>query len=621
MMFCKNCGAQMQDGEMFCPECGAKQDQQPAQAYAPDAYGTNPPTGAQPEKADKLAFLKKLPKWAPIVAIALVVAIIVGIFVLPNLGGSSHVSRYNKEKLSFVLYEKGGDLYLAYNKDQSKKRLVKDFDQDSIRYYEKTKRLFVMSDDTLYCFKIGSSKADKIEQVKKISGVSSYSVLNGGKIIYYMKDEKLCWDNFKDGSTIKSNVTSMNFDEESGAKYFMTKNEAKDSDDSTTYNVYTVNNKNEDVEVVKDIDRVRFSYDDSAFAYVKSEELHVVVKGKDSKVASLDIDLKEDRLNIMNVDKDGNVTYTLSRGNEKGVLYNDYLDDAGSYKDTTFSALNATLYCYDKSGKELQKIPYVIDVESEDGMDRDGYVTYRAYTLSEGTVDLNDKKDKSVDEFILEGLDAKVTYGLIIKGTASTIVADIAYEDYKDGSSNPKGIKFSAKGDLLVYTTDFDTEKDSQYGTGSLWKAKISGKKVGKPETLATDAFGISDTCLCSILDNGDVLWYKNYDKDEFTYDVYLNNSKKAIETGVNDVEYFSKNAYVVSTDLSTSDYTITLKYKGKVIANDVRDYVALTAKAIYTVCDWNKKDGSGDLKMFNGSKMLPVDTSVESVFIPINAD
>ena len=646
-MFCKNCGAQMQDGEMFCPECGARQDQQPApQQYAPaDAYGANPyaqqpvdPYGAnayaqqpaQPEKASKLGFLKKLPKWAPIVAIVLVAAILVGIFVIPNLGGSSSKGTYKKENLKYVLYSKDGDLYLVYPGDKTTKKLTGDFaGSSSVRYYEPTSRLFFGKDGddgyTLYWVKTGSSKADKLEPHKVASGVDSYYVLDGGKTLYFMKDNSLySWNFSKESSNkIKSEIDEVYIDADSGARYFTVEEKSTEKDDDgserekETYTVYSFNKKDESTKVADGlVTSPRFSHDYAAFAYFKDDAIHTVVNGKEKAKIEIEMDEKDDNYTILYVNSDGSLAYALARGKDKGVTVDTYVDNAPDYmQDSSIYALSTNVYLVDKNGKETKKIEHVNDYDREYN-DKLGYVLYLSIIElgSDEKLDYDNYdtgKYDGINDFILKSLGAKVSYSVLIDGTLSEVLS----ADYADrAEAAPENISLSKDGSIAAYLTDVDDDSD----TGTLMKVKISGKKVGKPEKVASDVYSFY------LLDTGDILNRRDYDSEEGTCTLYLNNNKIADDVR-GGLDYAGGKALTFGTDYSKSSSTFTLNYyngsKAVKVKDDVRTVLMLSKKAIFFVDNWDKDDYEGELQYYNGSKIVKLASDVSSVFIPYNAE
>lgn len=57
MAFCRNCGAQMQDGARFCPSCGSEGAQSAGPAPAQQSYGAQAQSGSNDTVMGVLAYL------------------------------------------------------------------------------------------------------------------------------------------------------------------------------------------------------------------------------------------------------------------------------------------------------------------------------------------------------------------------------------------------------------------------------------------------------------------------------------------------------------------------------------------------------------------------------------
>lgn len=116
IMFCGNCGKQLQEGAKFCPACGTATyqeenhhvEQQIVEEPAKESVVDTPPVKPKSRKA----------LWIPIVAVACVVAIAAGIFILPGLlksgGGISLFTDTSAEKY-YNSYNMADGTYVARN--------------------------------------------------------------------------------------------------------------------------------------------------------------------------------------------------------------------------------------------------------------------------------------------------------------------------------------------------------------------------------------------------------------------------------------------------------------------------------------------------------------------------
>ncbi len=334
-MFCKNCGANINDGEIFCPECGTKQDVVQQEVAQPEVQQYNPQPEADVVAPEGVAAVKAggdKKKFTIIgIAAVVVVAILALIFAFAGKGGS--------DELDFALFTKDGNLYINYLKDNSTQKLSSKGSYTSEKYCAENGYLYFLDDydNGSYTLRYTDTTVKKAEDrtVEKIvSGVLTYTVSNDGKMIYYKTDEGVLYaHNYEEKTKIGDDVSSYYCDEKNNVVAYLEIDE--DDDDETVYKLYSVNKKYEKTEVLKDVeDWERVNNFDEPYKLIlfANDKVYLFEGGKLTTLReSFSID-DDEVFTFVAMDDKNNFYYTLG---EEGDATDaaDYLTDSKKSSD------------------------------------------------------------------------------------------------------------------------------------------------------------------------------------------------------------------------------------------------------------------------------------------------
>lgn len=593
-MFCKNCGANVNDGEMFCPACGVKQDVIEETA-APQAAMYNEEAAAQDAPAAKKGFdfkaITKHKLFKPLAAVVAVVLVLC-IVLVPVLGtvGSA-------KELDFYLYSNDDlELFVKYSKDKEAKRITDDLASEWVTYVEDAEYLFFYEYDkderVLMYADLG---AKKIEAVEIDDGVSSYSVSKDGKTVFYIDyDGDLYVSNLKEKEKIDKNVSRFVLTEK-GDKcvYFV-----KDKDEDDINEAYTVK-----VATKKLGAEPKVIAEEVGACLGASREHSIVFYSDREKIMSVSDGAKKakEAYTVENWSSETDVELYIVSEKEFYVTvgeeaeYLDYVTDSydaeedkdadwdedgyyrnmirENFEDETFN--NSKLF-YVKGGKGKLVSENVTEARIEH---ENGYLLYYSSVLSDaGKVSIDDlvkayddDSEKSIYEIFSEEVFDGEAVSLAVKDKGSVIMSS---EDDLD----IRNLRIDEKGKTLYYMSDVDE------GEGKVYQMKISSK-LGKAKEVYS---GVNWFFLNQ---KGDVVSARNFDDGE--------------------CELFVKNKKVASNVSVNYDYSIA-DDEGKTELNSVDSVKGLSVAADGTVFFFTDyKDGAGTLQQLSGNKVTKIGDDV----------
>lgn len=193
-------------------------------------------------------------------------------------------------------------------------------------------------------------------------------------------------------------------------------------------------------------------------------------------------------------------------------------------------------------------------------------------------------------------------------------LVDLKHEDATD-------ISFVKDGSLVYYTTDYSEEED----TYDLYKASISGDKLGKAERVDSNVEGYTVLLNGSVLYTKDVVQTKEETEDggtrtSATFDLYMDGEK--IDSDVVGARPQKDGTVLYMTDMDADEECGTLKCykKGKKtkIADDVYTYNALPNGDILYLTDYDLEDMEGELYRYSGKKSKKLDDEVSMILQPM---
>ncbi len=559
MIFCKNCGKQLEDNALFCPDCGAATEkpaqeavmtEEAAPAVSPaaaaiqaDEPATPAPEAAYYAPAQPEAPAKKSPKLALIIGgiAAAVVALIVIIVLAVSLFGPKEAPMNDR----LFYFKDDGNLYMSTVNKKTPAQVSKEFfdfdlDNSDIAYADLAFEPLLLSDGktliypdkineygneyTLYVRNVQSLKKDP---VKIGDSISSVKIPESEKFILYKEDGNLYKHDFSEKQKIASDVTSYTMSGDGKVIYFI-------DDDSK---LYIKSGNKEKVKIASDVDSI---------CYVNSKY---------------------------------DTVYFSEKGDEGRYIY------------------------YSKNGKE--KVKFASDVMSLKAMYDSGEAYYTKYDKNDGDVlYYNDGKEEIK---LVEQVDSVTRYSDSAKIVISAYEDDdeedmIYYFASKENltkldAENATKISFSDDGKTLYYLNDYDND---DY-TGDLTKVSVSGNTPKNYEVLDGDVNTytlIESTCI-----------YKK-DKDDGVFTLCIDGKEIAKEV-CDLVDYYNDHKVLLYfTEPDEDDETATLNIyngkKSKVVDTDVCDnYVTynVETKAVYYFIDYDEKDDEGTLKCYKNGK------------------
>lgn len=628
-MFCKNCGANVNDGEMFCPACGVKQDvvetpaapQQPVYNEAPSFQQA--PAAPAAKKGFDLNALKELTKHklfkpvAAVIAVLLVVCIVL-VPVLGTVGAAKEVD--------FYLYATDkGELFVKYPKDKEGKEITDDLADEDMIYYVADKKLlfFVEDDDATLCYVNVSKKELKPEKVAK--DVDDFAVSADGKTVWYESDGDLYVSDLKNKNKIESDVYSFFINEKGDKCTFFVRDE-KAEDDLEAYDIFSTNKKGKVKEVVTEVSNcLGYSREEGVVFYQNREEIYSVAVGanKAKKVLAIENWSEESDIDICGVVSAKEFYYTIDETiDTMDFITDDHdakADEEADWEDKEATArhyiresfkedtVSSTELHYVKGGKDKGVIATGVNGYPSFNSEL-GYLRFSAQTVNKDAkvniddladayvnYDYEDENSKSYYDVLNDSVYGEYSYNLVIDGKVNVIASAEDAEDLE-----VKDIRIDEKGKTLYYINEYDEEDNS----GKLYSAKISGTKLKAAKELYSDVYSYGLT------EKGNVVTLREY--DEGTATLYVD--KKEIEDDVYSWTVAQDGTIFYRTNFKDGSFTLMQLNgkKGVKIADDVRSFAALGKNDVmfidedFELFQYNKKDSKSIDDDVLGVMVLP---------------
>lgn len=599
---------------------------------------------------------KQIPKKAIIIGAvaAAVVALVVILGVV--FGGKSKVPNY-------ALYIKDKEIFYSdFSKDpiQVTSDFVSgDIDNDELadsgemlnyfaRLAKDGKTMFFVDKldegDSGYSLYYRNIKKPKQEPVKIDSSVSNYTVSDDVSTVTLLTTDGVLYQYSmkKDEKEKVASDVSDFYASKDGKKLVYL------NDDNKVY----LKNAGKDAEAAdSDVEYIKHVTEDcTKVYYIKENTLYVKAEGKDKAKIAADVD------NVIKIYESGEVYYT--KKNEAEIKLSDYVEDDMKSADESFVMPEYPSYpswwdydtneAYEKAYAEYEK-KYDAYYEAYDKQYEIEQRNRIRESLTEGTMENNSKtlcfyngsEEKVISEVYSDyesvasespaiifnaynqGEVAKVKISEISSSwDVENLVREALYssaDDYvavKETASvieqeNADSYRISSDASVVYFLDNMNDDVDS----GDLYKMAISGGKASKPELYDSDVSSI-----LTLFENGDVLYYKDYDYGDYDGTLYINKSKVADDARMQDISgYNSLGKLMFFTDYSSkSEQGVLNVYEnGKVtkIADDVHDATLLPNGNIIYLSNYSIRNYKGDLYLSKGSKAEKLDEDVVAIY------
>ena len=594
-MRCPNCNNEVENGAKFCGSCGTVMQAAPAENAAPKA-----------KKPVSMPDLSKLPVKKIIVGVAAVLVVVL----LFTLVGSLFSG--GKESLFYVKEEEV--FYNDYSKKAPYQVTSKLLADSYMSNYELSRYSYifgvVLSEDEktmLYVDRVDSGddgvslyykKVKNVEDegTKLDSDITRYSTNDKLTKVLYLKDDSLYMHDLKDKEKLASDVEGYYASADLKTIYFT-------DEDGDLYLL----DGTEKEKVASEVENVEFSEDMKTVYYLTEEDsLYVKHQGKDKeKIAS----------DVYNF-------YTDASG--KGVYYYgsyehdliDFLendlddwddDDMEDYFEDYKIWSYSTLYYFD--GKESTTVVEAGEVMTSAYSEDKTVLVLKNYDLEAvGTIKMSDVKE-AVDDgdyywygdgaegLLEEAMEENMSVVISVDGVVSPLDAEAV-----------TNCSVSGDGKVLYFLGELD---EDDY-TGDLYKAKISGTKVGEPEKIDSDVY----YSYLNVSEKGDVIYFK--DADDGEGEMYFNGESVASDVRLN---YYSMNEdgkLYYLTDYSSKKEQGTLNVfngkKSETISDDVKSWRVLEDGTVLFLYDYSTNSYTGELCQFKGKKAETIDEDVVAI-------
>lgn len=388
------------------------------------------------------------------------------------------------------------------------------------------------------------------------------------------------------GSVTIVDKTIFYFEEESGNLYFR-----------------TIGSKKEGAKIASDVSNYSVSENGKLVTYKATDgDLYQHNLKEKTKIAG--------DISYFVVTEDGkNIVYVT----EEGDLYAKYgkkdavkIDSEISYVESLSEDLKNVYYrkdndLYKKIGnKDKEKIASHVEDAGlwEDGT---GYYTVKKESDEEATLYYyNGKKATEIEKGDIDIYDGALDEAVIVyvvmddKGETEAVKVAVKAKVSELKQNEATGYSLSNDGKTLYFIDNVDE------GHGDLYEAKISGGKVKDPKKIDSEVYRVR-----GITEKGKLLYAKDYDEEDGTYELYFDGKKVA-----SDVSFFryheDTNAIIYEADESVSIYK---GKKSKKIADEVHDWEVTPGGEVLYLTDY--EDGEGTLNIYKGSKSKKLDDDV----------
>lgn len=661
-MFCPNCRRQLPDGTKFCGSCGTPLNV----ASAPAAAPVDPVVPVAPVKTAEKAPLikpevlegiknsvknsiKKVPvKYLKIGGIAL--AALVLIIIVASLfsgGGEANYTMYIKDGQTYYndftkkapyqitddLMDDAENYELASNSYYIGRGMCLTEDGDKLFYLDK------IDDGTGTLYYRSTSKLTK-DPTKLAAGVSKYAVSEDGKTVTYLKGNTLYQHNLKEETKIAKDVREFEASSDGKILYYV--------DEEDTVYAY---NKGTEEKVGSEIEIEYVTEDYKTVYFMDEDTLYKKELGKDK------VKLVTDVSSVYGFNDKGTFYYTEAAD----VSLTDFFtwdEDHASWKESlqeSETTLYYSLYYY--NGKSAELVAEACGNRISSSCDDSYIMFYTQYDAAAvGGISMEKLETAYYESYYgLSTAAAELVQGLLAEDGVNYIVIDGTATEVS--IENLSKLRVSPDGKTVYALCDVEESE------GDLYKATVSGSKVGKFEEIddsVSSEYGFSyasssdsySDYFCYYKDvkdyegelcvNGEsvdddvyayssvrynakeneLVYYVDYDRDDSEGTLKIYDGKKAVEVA-DSVHGYSigengKILYLYDYSSNKSKGSLAL-YDGKVkeIAEDVYNYAFTPDGDVVYLYDYSTSSYRGDLALYNGKKSQQIDEDVVAL-IPL---
>lgn len=464
---------------------------------------------------------------------------------------------------------------------------------------------FISSDGVLYQYSMKKDEKNKIA-----SDVDQFYVSNDGKtIVYLTDDDKLyCKANGKDAETVDSDIDSVQFVSKNretvyyvkeGTLYSKTAGKDKVKISQDVSNVISVYESGEVYYTKKNTDEIKLS--DYVEDDMKAADEAFVMPEYPSYPSWWDYDTNEAYEKAYAEYEKKYDAYTAAYDEKYAVDNRNRIREG--LETRTMENNSYTLYFYNGSEEKVVSSTY----STYDNYATDAPVmVFKAYSQSEVTkVKISEiSSSYEVENLVNEALYSSSDVYVASKETASVIEAE-----------EPTSVIISNDGTTVYFLDNVNEDSDS----GDLYKVAISGGKASKPEMYDSDVYYYS----IYVFENGDVLYYKDYDRSDHNGTMYINKNKIADDADVASAysyfgyEKLGKLMFVTDYSSKSKQGVLNVYENGKVtkIADDVHDATLLPNGNIIYLSNYSTSSYKGDLYLSKGSKAEKLDEDVVAIY------
>ena len=584
MTNCPNCGTANADTNKFCAVCGTPLNsdiqENPYSLYANPIPLTE---GSQ----------KKRSPFKIILAIVLTVVLLAGAVI-----AAFQFLPFLKKKPNYALYFKEDELYYTGLGRINPIEIAGDTTEDlddilSVPRLTDDGKYIVFIDDvendsgagrgTLYLLE---AKDPDAEPVKIKSDVDGFLIVPGDKYILYGANGALYQYNIKDGENDKIKNDATPYGSSEDGKYLIYYiDEEIETDDGYEWEEswYIKEYASDDVtKIADDVDD--FTYLDRNFekyCYISDDDLYIAGRKTDKTKIDSDVD------RIFAAYETGEIYYgTINESENESE--DDHIGRIGVYTLWYYDGSSSTEVCDNVQGYNAYSA-------------RDAVAAFKVATEDEESNE--DTEDEShciiVSKGKIKELDETDIYDIIIKPDGSEVyyLADCEYTEIEE--------------ELNEYNY-------TRFESATLYKLEITKGNIGNARSYKDGVYSFS------FINDKDYYYYTDYDIDEVTADLYINDNFVDSEVCPELLVYNNDSSYLYITNLDTEEYYYTINlYNGRKsvkVADDVTNLFGFTAKGdVLYITEWDDEDSCGELYVFNGKKSEMIDDEVTSVIPDFN--
>lgn len=669
-MFCKNCGTKVDEECAFCPNCGAVL-QQTGETMAAEPVMSEPVGGTEAFNAANGEPQGKKKRMLPIIigSVAAIAAVAAVVVVGKNLSGGKDTDKLYYLKDNEIMTADGRKYEPIeidddfYGRDYGEPSLSAGYIWP-IQYTSDGKYIFYEKNyDDGGCDVYYQKAGDKKAKAQKLdSDIIQYSAISKDKIVYIKGEDsgRLYIASTKDKEKIASDVYSFAVSED--YKYIMW---LEWDDDSAKVCVQDTDLKSDKIKIGSATCILDYSPDFSTIVYRKDDSVYVCKNFKDSEKIASDVE----EVYVVGVDDSLELYYTKSEEGElsaydlfeddcaaadakivepeiedyQTVTYQDsfwgrrevvetddaYYDAYDAYEDKisrdylrdalkneTLELGNITVYYYtEKAGEAVEVASFAGETMGTvfGGGEEVPVLCYRELDME--NVD-KPKMSECMEMFeyeLIEQLENAMADGLSTKMLVGESVRKLEGIEEKDISN------------MFMY---LNQKTDEIYIVACKDKLDENGDYVDYVEELYSYPYKNAEA-VCELLTDefysvecnveAGIYYLCDVDDESYSGDLYLNGEQIDSDVTPYSMEVDGNKAAYLKDAEYNSEGTLYLYQNGKSkeISEDVpsEGYRFVENGKIAYLTDYNFKRSHGDLKIYNGSKSVDVDSDVTCIF------